>query len=69
MKEAEAKRTEYQENLRRGTLAANDKATFGDAAAVWLIYKRGQLGEKGALHNEKSNFHRVGTVLWRGACR
>ncbi len=49
VKEAEGKRTEYQENMRRGTLAANDKATFGDAAAVWLIYKRGQLGEKGIM--------------------
>lgn len=47
MKEAEGKRAEYQENLRRGTLAANEKATFGEVAALWLIQKRGQLGEKG----------------------
>lgn len=47
VKEAEGKRAEYQESLRRGTLAVNEKATFRDVAAAWLIYKRGQLGEKG----------------------
>ena len=47
VKEAEGKRAEYQESLRRGTLAANEKATFRDVAAAWLVYKRGQLGEKG----------------------
>lgn len=47
VKEAEGKRTEYQESMRRGTLAANEKATFRDVAAAWLVYKRGQLGEKG----------------------
>lgn len=48
MKEAEGKRAEYEEKLRHGTLAANEKATFGEIAAAWLVYKRGQLGEKGA---------------------
>ena len=47
VKEAEGKRAEYQESLRRGTLAANEKTTFRDVAAAWLVYKRGQLGEKG----------------------
>ena len=47
VKEAEGKRAEYQEKLRHGTLAANEKATFGEVAAEWLIYKRGQLGDKG----------------------
>lgn len=47
VKEAEGKRAEYQDNLRRGTLAANEKATFREVADAWLVYKRGQLGEKG----------------------
>ncbi len=47
VKEAEGKRAEYEEKLRHGTLAANEKATFGEVAAAWLIYKRGQLGDKG----------------------
>ena len=47
MKEAEGKRAEYEEKLRHGTLAANEKATFGEVAAAWLTYKRGQLGERG----------------------
>lgn len=47
IKEVEAKKAEYQEKLRNGTLVSNEKATFGEVAAVWLIYKRGQLGEKG----------------------
>ena len=44
VKEAEGKRTEYEEKLRRGTLAANEKATFEEVARAWLIYKQGQLG-------------------------
>ena len=47
VKEAEGKRAEYQESLRRGTLATDEKATFRDVAEAWLVYKRGQLGEKG----------------------
>lgn len=46
-KEAEAKKADYQEKLRRGVLAANEKATFGEIATAWLAYKRGQLGEQG----------------------
>lgn len=44
MKEAEAKRAAYEERLRKGTLAANEKATFEEVARAWLIYKQGQLG-------------------------
>ena len=44
MKEVEAKRAAYEERLRRGTLAANEKATFEEVARAWLIYKQGQLG-------------------------
>ena len=47
VKEAEGKRAEYQEKLRHGMLAANEKATFGEVAAAWLVFKRSQLGDKG----------------------
>ena len=48
VKEVEAKKAEYQEKLRKGTLSSNEKATFGDVADKWLYLKMGQLGEKGA---------------------
>ncbi len=47
LKEVEAKKAEKLEEIRKGTLSSNEKATFGEVADKWLYYKRGQLGEKG----------------------
>ena len=72
VKEAEGKRAEYEEKLRHGTLAANEKATFGEVAAAWLVYKRGQLGDKGLkqfnryrsiVNNQLQPFHILNHLL------
>lgn len=46
IKELETKTAEYERQLRHGTLSADENATFGDIAAVWLSDYKPMIGDR-----------------------